>query len=103
MKRESRAFLIELFVSLHDDLVEQVKEGRQAHLDPQKAARDLTTYEALLTGLTGRGAFPDDDEVRQYVVGLARATDEANGFEQATLEHCAFRELVAALGGAVDA
>jgi hypothetical protein len=99
VKQESRTFLVELFASLRDDLAEQVREGGKAHLNPQKAARDLATYEALLTGLTSRGGFPDEEEVRRYVVGLAQATDEANGFEQATLEHRAFRELVAALGG----
>jgi hypothetical protein len=97
VKQESRTFLIELFASLRDDLAEQVK-GRKA-LDPQRAARDLATYEALLGGLSGGGAFPDDEELRRYVAELARATDEANGLEQAALEHRAFRELIAALGG----
>lgn len=97
MKQASRAFLTELFASLRDDLMAQVDGGKT--LDPQKAARDLATYEALLAGLSDHGAFPDDEEILRYVVELARATDEANGFEQAILEHRAFRELVAALEG----
>ena len=44
-----------------------------------------------------REAFPDNEAVRQYVAGLAKATDEANGYEQAALEHQAFEELVAEL------
>jgi hypothetical protein len=54
-------------------------------------------YEALLAGLTQSEAFPDDEAVRQYVAGLAKAIDEANGYEQAALEHQAFAELVAEL------
>lgn len=95
--QKSRTFLIETFTDLRDDLESRVREGGPGGPDPEKAARDLAIYEALLAGLTQRAAFPDDEAVRQYVAGLAKATDEANGYEQATLEHQAFADLVAAL------
>lgn len=78
--------------------MEQVRSGGMAGPDPGKAARDLATYDALLGGLTGREAFPDDESARHYVSGLLRVTDEENGYEQAVLEHRAFTELAAALG-----
>lgn len=94
---QSRAFLVEMFTDLRADLESQMKEGGVDSLDSEEAARKLAMYEALLAGLTQREAFPDDEAVRRYVTGLAKAIDEANGYEQATLEHQAFAELVAAL------
>jgi hypothetical protein len=90
-------FLLELFTGSRDDLAEQLREGGETRPDPESAARDLATYDALLAGLTCREAFPDDEAVRQYVFGLAKATDEENGYEQAAFEHRAFTELAAAL------
>ncbi len=98
--QRSRSFLIDTFTDLRDDLENRLQEGGPGGPDPEKATRDLAIYEALLAGLAQREAFPDDEAVRQYVAGLAQATDEANGYEQAALEHRAFSELVAALGRA---
>jgi len=95
--QRSKAFLIDTFTDLRDDLEGRLREGGPGGPDPEKAAHDLAIYEALLAGLTKREAFPDDEAVRRYVAGLAQATDEANGYEQAALEHRAFSELVAAL------
>ncbi|MFL5901833.1 MAG: hypothetical protein ACJ75S_11630 [Solirubrobacterales bacterium] len=50
-----------------------------------------------MAGLAKGDAFPDDEAVREYVIGLAKATDEANEYEQAVLEHKALAELVEAL------
>lgn len=55
-------------------------------------------YDALLSGLADGGELPDDEAVCEYVVGLAKATDEANQYEQAVLEHRALAELCRALG-----
>jgi len=98
--QRSKTFLIETFTDLRDDLEGRLREGGPGGPDPEKAARDLTIYEALLLGLTRRERLPDDEAVREYVGGLAKATDEANGYEQAALEHRAFSELVAALSAA---
>lgn len=95
--QQSRTFLIETFADLRDDLADRVRNGGQGSPDPEKAARELAIYEALLAGLTQREAFPDDETVRQYVTGLAKATDEENQYEQAALEHRAFAELAGAL------
>jgi len=98
--QRSSSFLIDTFTDLRDDLEDRLREGGPGGPDPEKAARDLAIYEVLLAGLTQREEFPDDEAVREYVGGLAQATDEANGYEQAALEHRAFSELVAALGTA---
>jgi DNA-binding transcriptional ArsR family regulator len=45
------------------------------------------------------GELPEDETVREYIVGLAKATDKENRYEQAVLEHRAFAEIVQALGG----
>jgi hypothetical protein len=82
---ESREFLIGLFTDLRDDL-----EG-----EPGSAGK-AAIYEALLTGLEG-GELPDDEGVREYVAGLARATDEENEYAQVMLEHRALAELSDAL------
>jgi hypothetical protein len=95
---ESRAFLVEMFTDLRDDLKDQVRDGGQDDPAPEEAARKLAMYEALLGGLAQRESFPDDSAMREYVAGLAKATDEANGYEQAVLEHRALGELVTALG-----
>ena len=99
---DSRTFLVELFGGLRDDLTEQMREG-EPRPDPKKAARHLAIYDALLDALEGREPFPDDKEVRQYVASLARATDDANGYEQAALEHRALTALVVALAAAEEA
>lgn len=98
--QKSRTFLIDTFTDLRDDLENRMREGGPGGPDPEKAASDLAIYEALLAGLTQREALPDNEAVREYVSGLAKATDEANGYEQAALEHRAFAELVGALGKA---
>jgi len=83
--RESRQFLVDLFTDLRRDL-----EG------PPGSTRQVAIYDALLAGLN-EGAFPDDEELRDYVAELARGTDEANGYAQASLEHRAMAELADAL------
>lgn len=98
---ESRAFLVGLFTDLRQDLADRARAEGQRSLNPDKAARDLAMYDALLAGLSQPEAFPDDEDVRQYVAGLAKGADEANKYEQATLEHRAFKELVEALGAEV--
>lgn len=94
---QSRAFLVEMFTDLRTDLENQMGESGKGSPDPEEAARKLAMYKALLAGLTQSEAFPADEAVRQYVAELAKATDEANGYEQAALEHQAFAELVAEL------
>ncbi len=81
-----------MFTELRDDL-----KGNRA------------IYDALLSGLSEDGELPEDEALREYVAGLAKATDEENRYEQAVLEHRAFAELARALGvpagygpGAVD-
>ena len=96
----SRDFLIETFTDLRDDLADRMRKGGQGGPDSEKAGRELAIYEALLAGLAQRETFPDDEAVRQYVGGLATATDAENQYEQAALEHRAFAELVAALAAA---
>jgi len=95
--QQSRTFLIETFADLRDDLADRLRKGGQGSPDPEKAGRELAIYEALLAGLAQREPFPDDEAIRQYVAGLAKATDEENQYEQAALEHRAFAELAAAL------
>jgi len=95
---ESRAFLVETFTALRDDLAEQVRAGGKAAPDSKKARRDLATFDVLLAGLKGSKAFPDDEKVRRYVADLLRTTDAENGYEQTVLEHRALAELAAALG-----
>lgn len=87
---ESRAFLIELFTKLRGDLAERASEE-------VGAARELRIFDALLAGLQRAGSFPDDDELREYVAGLAEATDRENEYEHVVLEHRALAELGAAL------
>jgi hypothetical protein len=96
---ESKAFLVWLFTDLRKDLAERAEETGPGRPSPAKAARDLAIFDALLTGLAQGDAFPDDDALREYVIGLAKATDEANEYEQAALEHRALAELVGALPG----
>jgi hypothetical protein len=78
---ESKEFLVSLFTELRDDL---------------KSNRAI--YDALLSGLAEDGELPGDETLREYVTGLAKATDEENRYEQAVLEHRAFAELARALG-----
>ena len=100
IEQRSRDCLIDIFTTLRDDLAEQIRQG--AVTDAEKADRHLAIYEALLAGLTGGEAFPDDEETSEYVAELAQATDEENGYEQAALEHHALGELLVALGGAAS-
>jgi DNA-binding transcriptional ArsR family regulator len=88
---ESREFLVSLFTDLREDLANQTGD--------EAVAGKRTIYDGLLSGLADEERFPDDETVREYVVGLAKGVDEANQFEQATLEHRALAELVRALGG----
>lgn len=96
LEAQSRGCLIDIFTTLRAELAEQIRKG--AVTDAAKADRNLAIYDALLAGLTGREALPDGKDMRECVAELARATDEANGYEQAALEHRAFRELVGAIG-----
>jgi hypothetical protein len=94
---ESKAFLIWLFTGLRKDLAKRADKGGQGSPDPEKAARDLAIFDALLTGLAQGEAFPGDERVRRYVVELARAADEENEYERVSLEHRALAELGDAL------
>lgn len=82
---ESREFLVSLFTELRDDL---------------KSNRAI--YDALLSGLAEDGELPEDEALREYVIGLAKAVDEENRYEQAVLEHRAFAELARALGAPTE-
>lgn len=93
----SRRFLVERFTLLRDDLAEQGEEGEV--FDPERAARELAIHDALLAALSRGESFPEDDAAREYVAKVARAADEASGYEQAVLEHRAFGKLTARLGG----
>jgi hypothetical protein len=95
---ESQQFLVSLFTDLRKDLLaDRAGEGGP---DREKMARELAIFDALLAGLARGGALPEDEAVRRYVVELAEATDEENGYQQAALEHRALTELVAALPSA---
>ncbi len=83
---ESKEFLIALFTDLRNDLDERERG----------AAEKATTYDALLDAINS-GSFPDDEGLREYVAGLAEATDKENRYEQTVLEHHALAELRDAL------
>jgi DNA-binding transcriptional ArsR family regulator len=82
---ESKEFLVSLFTDLRDDL-----------------KSDRPIYDALLSGLAEDGELPEDEALREYVIGLAKATDEENRYEQTVLEHRAFAELARALGAQTE-
>jgi hypothetical protein len=88
----SREFLTERFTLLRDNLAEQVGAGEAS--DPEQATRELAVHDAVLSVLSHGGPLPDGDAAREYVAEVARAVDEASGYEQATLEHRAFAELL---------
>jgi len=92
---QSRAFLIELFTKLRADLAERA--GEEAG-----AARELRIFDALLAGLEQSDAFPDDEELREYVAKLAASTDESNEYEHVVLGHRALAELGQALREATN-
>jgi hypothetical protein len=96
---ESREFLVSLFTDLRADLADQVGAGEAGHRGAEEIARKGRIYDALLGGLAEGGELPDDEALYEYVLGLAKATDEANQYQQAVLEHRAFAELTRALGG----
>jgi hypothetical protein len=83
---KSKEFLVSLFADLRKDLDER---------EPG-AAEKAVMYEALLDALDS-GEFPDDEALRGYVAGLAKATDKENRYEQTVLEHNALAELRDAL------
>jgi hypothetical protein len=95
----SREFLVSLFADLRDDLADQQGAEGPGFSSAETSARTGATYDALSSGLADGGELPEEEAVREYVVGLAKATDEANQYQQAALEHRAFTELVRALGG----
>jgi len=99
MAPESREFLISLFTDLRVDLANQDAAKGPGHPGAEVIARKRAIYDALLNGLVEGGEPSDDETVREYVVGLARAIDETNQYEQTVLEHRAFAELARALGG----
>jgi DNA-binding transcriptional ArsR family regulator len=82
---ESKEFLVSLFTDLREDL-----------------KSDRPIYDALLGGLADGGELPEDETLREYVAGLARATDAENRYEQTVLEHRAFAELGRALGSPAE-
>lgn len=83
---ESREFLISLFTDLRNDLDERERG----------AAEKAATYDTLLEALNS-GSFPNDEGLREYVAGLAEATDRENRYGQTVLEHHALAELRDAL------
>lgn len=87
---ESKAFLVELFTNLRADLATRADEEAGA-------ARELSIFDALLTGLEQPEPFPDDEELREYVAKLAASTDESNEYEHVVREHRALAELGEAL------
>jgi hypothetical protein len=89
---DSKEFLIWLFTGLRNDLANRARSEGQGSPDPDKAARDLAIFDALLTGLE-QGKASDDEAVRRYVAELARATDEENEYERVEREHRALTEL----------
>jgi hypothetical protein len=96
----SKDFLIDLFTALLADLEDDLRGGGIGTTSSfEGAAGERVIYRALLNALEGGGPFPDDEQARWLVAGLARAADEGNQYEQAALEHQAFAELDAALGG----
>lgn len=90
---DSMRFLISLFTELRDDLADQADAGGPAGPHPEAVARNMAIFEALLSGLAGNGVLPDDERVREYVVGLAEATDRDNEYERVAREHRALKEL----------
>jgi hypothetical protein len=94
---DSKAFLISLFTDLRNDLADQADAGGPSGPDPETVARVTAIFDALLTGLTGVGDFPDDERVREYVAELAKATDEDNEYGRVACEHRALAELSEAL------
>jgi DNA-binding transcriptional ArsR family regulator len=97
---QSKEFLRFLFTDLREDLVNQA--GTRGAPDAETTARKRAIYDALLSGLADGGELPEDETLREYVVELAKATDEANNYEQAVLEHQAFAELGQALGNPAE-
>jgi hypothetical protein len=95
---QSKQFLRCLFSDLRKDLVNQIGAKETGRPGNEAIARKRAIYDALLSSLADGGELPDDEVVREYVAGLAKATDEANQYEQAVLEHRAFAELCRALG-----
>jgi hypothetical protein len=95
--QQSKTFLVWLFTDLRDGLKERMQNSGKGGPDLEQSRRELAIYDVLLAGLSGREAFPDDEAVRQHVVGLAKATDDENGYEQVALEHSAFADLIAEL------
>ncbi len=101
--QESKEFLVFLFTDLRKELASQ--EGLEAPGAPsaETIARDRAIYDALLGGLAEGGEMPNDETLREYVAGLAEATDRENRYEEALLEHRAFAELGRALGSPTEA
>jgi hypothetical protein len=93
----SKEFLTWLFTDLRRDLAERVRTEGPGGPDPENAASALKIFDSLLTGLAQGGVLPDDETVREYVAGLAQATDKDNEYERVSLEHRALAELVEAL------
>jgi hypothetical protein len=95
---ESREFLICLFTDLRDDLADQADAGGPSAPDPESVARLATIFDPLLAWLSGGSTLSDSDQVREYVVELAKATDEESEYERVEREHRALTELADALG-----
>lgn len=98
--RQSKEFLRFLFTDLRDDLASQI--GTKGSPSAETIARKQAIYDALLDGLSDGGELPEDEMLREYIVELAKATDEANHYEQAVLEHRALAELSRALGNPAE-
>ena len=95
---ESKEFLVFLFTDLREDLANQPVEQVPGYSSPETIARTRAIYDALLSGLAEDGELPEDKTLREYVAGLAEATDKENRYEEVVLEHRAFAELSRALG-----
>ena len=99
---ESREFLVFLFTDLRDDLANQVGAKGPGNPGAETVARNRAIYDALLSGLADDGELIEDETLREYVGGVAKATDEENRYEQTVLEHRAFAELGRALGNPTE-
>jgi hypothetical protein len=96
---ESKEFLTLLFAGLRDDLANQAGTIESGQSDHERIVRERAIYDALLSALNDEGELPDDEAVRECIVGLAQATDRENEYEQTALEHRAFAELIEILPG----
>jgi hypothetical protein len=96
---KSREFLVFLFTDLREDLARQDSSNAPGRPSAETVASKGAIYDSLLSGLADNGELPKDETLLEYIVGVAKAADEENRYEQTVLEHQAFSELTRALGG----